>query len=43
MGHPRSTWWTVPSFAEKLKELGLGVSLEMVENVTVNEEWFKNL
>ena len=31
------------AFAEKLKELGLGVSLEMVENVTVNEEWFKNL
>ena len=31
------------ALAEKLKELGLGVSLEMVENVTVNEEWFKNL
>ena len=31
------------AFTEKLKELGLGVSLEMVENVTVNEEWFKNL
>ena len=31
------------AFAEKLKELSLGVSLEMVENVTVNEEWFKNL
>ena len=31
------------AFAQKLKELGLGVSLEMVENVTVNEEWFKNL
>ena len=31
------------AFAEKLKELGLGVSLEMVESVTVNEEWFKNL
>ena len=31
------------ALAEKLKALGLGVSLEMVENVTVNEEWFKNL
>ena len=31
------------AFAEKLKELSLGVSREMVENVTVNEEWFKNL
>ena len=31
------------AFAQKLKELGLGVSLEMVETVTVNEEWFKNL
>ena len=31
------------ALAEKLKTLGLGMSLEMVENVTVNEEWFKNL
>ena len=31
------------AFAEKLKELSLGVIREMVENVTVNEEWFKNL
>ena len=31
------------AFAEKLKELGLGVNVEMVENVTVTEEWFKDL
>ena len=31
------------SFAEQLKELRLGVKVEMVENVTVTEEWFKNL
>lgn len=29
--------------AEKLKELGLGVEREMVEKVTVNQEWFKSL
>ena len=29
--------------ANKLKELGLGIKREMVESVTVDEEWFKNL
>jgi restriction system protein len=29
--------------AEKLKELGLGVKREMVEKVTVDEEWFRSL
>ncbi|MBL67723.1 MAG: restriction endonuclease [Verrucomicrobiales bacterium] len=29
--------------AQKLKELGLGTSVEMVENVSINEEWFKNI
>ena len=29
--------------AEKLKELGLGVNREMVEKVTVDEEWFRSL
>ncbi|MDD2998855.1 MAG: restriction endonuclease, partial [Candidatus Riflebacteria bacterium] len=29
-------------FAEKLKELKLGVSIEMVEDVRVKEDWFKN-
>ena len=28
--------------AEKLKELGLGLDVELVEKVTVNEDWFKN-
>jgi len=29
--------------AEKLRELGLGVRREMVEKVTVDEEWFRSL
>lgn len=29
--------------AEKLKELGLGVKREMVEKVTVDQEWFRSL
>lgn len=29
--------------AQKLKELALGVTVEMVERVTVNAEWFQNL
>jgi restriction system protein len=29
--------------ADKLKELGLGVNREMVEKVTVDVDWFKNL
>ncbi len=29
--------------AEKLKELSLGIEHQMVETITVNEEWFKNL
>ena len=29
--------------AEKLKELQLGVKTEVVEKVTVDKEWFKNL
>ena len=29
--------------AEKLKELGLGVQIERIENVLFDEEWFKNL
>lgn len=29
--------------AEKLKELGLGVNREMVEKVSVDDTWFKNL
>lgn len=29
--------------AEKLKELGLGVNRKMVERVTVDDAWFKNL
>jgi restriction system protein len=28
--------------AQKLKDLGLGVNVKMVEEVTINEEWFKN-
>lgn len=30
-------------FAEKLKELGLGVTVEMVEDVRIKYDWFKNL
>lgn len=30
-------------FAEKLKELNLGVKIEMVEEVKINSEWFKNI
>jgi len=30
-------------FAERLKELGLGVSVEMVEEVKIKPDWFKNL
>ena len=29
------------SLAEKLKELELGVKTEMVEEVSIDEEWFK--
>jgi len=29
--------------ADKLKELGLGVKTEMVENVNVEEDWFINI
>ena len=29
--------------AEKLKELGLGTSVEMVEKVAINEEWFNGI
>ena len=29
--------------AEKLKELGLGINIELVEKVTLNEEWFASL
>jgi len=29
--------------ADKLKELGLGIKTEMVENVDVDEEWFRNI
>ena len=29
--------------AQKLKELGLGASVEMVENVTIDEEWFNGI
>ena len=29
--------------AEKLKELGLGVKIELVENVVIDEEWFKTI
>ena len=31
------------SLAEKLKELGLGVKTEMVEEVSINKEWFKGI
>ncbi len=30
-------------FAEKLKELSLGVSVEMVEEINIEVDWFKNL
>ena len=30
-------------FAERLKNLSLGVELEMVENVKINSDWFKNI
>ncbi len=30
-------------FAERLKELNLGVSVELVEKVNINKSWFKNL
>ncbi|WP_339814557.1 restriction endonuclease [uncultured Imperialibacter sp.] len=30
-------------FAERLKELGLGVTVEMVEEVKIKSDWFKNL
>ena len=30
-------------FAEKLKELKLGVSIELVEEVTINKDWFKKI
>ena len=30
-------------FAEKLKELGLGVKKELVERVTVDEGWFESV
>lgn len=30
-------------FAERLKELNLGVSIELVEQVNIKSEWFKNL
>ena len=29
--------------AEKLKELGLGIKIELTENVTVDEDWFKTI
>ena len=31
------------NLAEKLKELSLGVEIEMVEKVTIDKEWFLNL
>ncbi len=30
-------------FAEKLKEFGLGIQTEMIEKVTVDKQWFRNL
>ena len=30
-------------FTEKLKELGLGVGVEMVEKININEDWFKSI
>lgn len=29
--------------AEKLKELSLGVKIELVEQVEIDEEWFKSI
>jgi restriction system protein len=29
--------------AEKLKELALGVRIERIENVVIDEEWFKSI
>ena len=29
--------------AEKLKEFGLGIKTEMIEKVTVDKQWFRNL
>ena len=29
--------------ADKLKELGLGIKKEMVEKISVDEEWFRNI
>ena len=29
--------------AEKLKEFGLGVQTEMIEKITVDKQWFRNL
>ncbi len=29
--------------AEKLKKLGLGVKIEFVERVEIDEEWFKSI
>ena len=29
--------------AEKLRELGLGIRVEMVEKVTIDDDWFRNL
>lgn len=31
------------TLAEKLKELRLGVKVEMIENVTVDPDWFKSI
>lgn len=28
---------------EKLKELGLGVNVELIEKITINEKWFENI
>lgn len=30
-------------FAERLKKLNIGVSIEMVEEVKINKDWFKNI
>lgn len=30
-------------FAERLKELGLGISVELVEEVKINKDWFKKI
>lgn len=29
--------------ANKLKELGLGIKKEMIENITVDDDWFSNV